>query len=116
MELNEIIALAVAVGIVGLLVVYEIHMYRYMRNKISEARERAGYYAELYRATSIERDLLECRVKSRDCQKVIAFETQLKDAEAEIKRLTEVCETYRQQLERNKRRKAASSTANTESC
>lgn len=116
MELNEIIALAVAVGIVGLLVVYEIHMYRHMRNKINEARERAGYYAELYRMTALERDLLEQRVKSRDCQKVIAFETQLRDAEAKIKLLEADNETYRKQLERNKKRKAASSTANTESC
>ena len=116
MELNEIIALVVAVGIVGLLVVYEIHMYRHMRSKINTAKEREQYWATQYLMVSNERDLLYYRVQSRDCQKVIAFESELKLAREEIKRLTELNDTYKQQLERNKKRKAAPGGANAESC
>ena len=108
MELNEIIALAIAVCVISILVIYEIHMYRHMRGKIRRAREEKAYYAELYRVTACERDLLYHRVQSRDCQKVIGYQLRVEELEDEIKRLTDLNETYKQQIERNKKRKETS--------
>ena len=108
MELNEIIALAIAVCVISILVIYEIHMYRHMRGKIRRARDEAAHYAALYSITAEERDLLHYRVQSRDCQKVIGYQLRVEELEDEVKRLTDLNETYKQQLERNKKRKESS--------
>lgn len=105
MELNEIIALAIAVCVISILVIYEIHMYRHMRGKINTAKERERYWATQYLTVSNERDLLYYRVQSRDCQKVIGYQLRVEELEDEIKRLTDLNETYKQQIERNKKRK-----------
>ena len=116
METNEIIALAIGVGIAVLVAVYESIMHRMMRSRLREARDSASAWKALYRSIKEERDLLAHRVQSKDCQKVICYQTQLEAAEEEIERLTKLNETYKRQLEKNGKKKAAPGTANTESC
>ncbi len=116
MEINEIIFMGIALGIVVLVAIYESIMHKMMRNRLHEARERASSWKSLYRTVSEERDLLMHRLQSRDCQKVICYQTELERAQDEIERLTKLNETYKRQIESGKKRKAASGTANTESC
>lgn len=122
MQPNEIIALAIVAGIIVLLTIYESVMHTIMKNRLREARESAASWKHLYRALAVERDCLMRRVASKDCQKVICYQAeiddlqdQLKEANAENERLSKLNETYKKQLE-GKKRKAASGSANTESC
>lgn len=105
MERNEIIALAIIVGIFALGVIYENIMHRLMSRRLKEAKASADSWKSLYLAVAEERDLLHYRVQSKDCQKVICYQMRLDDAENEIKRLKAENETYKKQLERNKKRK-----------
>ena len=84
MEINEIIALCVAFGIAALTAIYEAIMHKLMRNRLHEARERASSWKVLYRTVSEERDLLMRRLQSRDCQKVICYQTELERAEEDL--------------------------------
>lgn len=116
METNEIIALALAVGIVCLFAIYEMIMHRMMRHRLHEARESASAWRSLYLSIKEERDILSYRVQSKECQKVLAIQEKLDDAREENARLTKLNETYKRQIEGAKKRRAASGTANTEGC
>ena len=116
MEINEIIALCVAFGIAALFAIYEAIMHKLMRNRLHEARERASSWKVLYRTVSEERDLLMRRLQSRDCQKVICYQTELERAEEEIERLTKLNDTYKRQIESGKKKKTASGSAIAEGC
>lgn len=116
MAINEILALGIVTVIVFLVAIYESIMHRLMKTRLLEARESAASWKSLYRSVSEERDLLHRRLLSKDCQRVIAISSELDAAREEIKRLTEANDTYKKQIERNAKRKAASGSANTESC
>lgn len=116
METNEIIFMGIALAIAVLTAIYESIMHKMMRSRLQEARERAASWKSLYRTVSEERDLLMHRLQSKDCQKVIGYQIELERAEEEIERLTKLNDTYKRQIESGKKRKAASGTANTESC
>ena len=105
LEINEIIALASAGGIVSLIAIYEGIMHRLMRNRLREACANAASWKSLYRAVAEERDLLDYRVKSRDCQKVLCIQEKLDEARAENEQLRKLNETYKQQIERNSKKK-----------
>ena len=118
MATNEIIALALVVGIVGLIAIYEGMVLRILKSKLHEARHNAASWKALYHSVEEERDLLHRRLVSRDCQKVLAVQTRLEaelaTAYEEIDRLRSLSETYKKQIGRKK--SAASGSTNTESC
>lgn len=116
MEINEIVFIGIALGIVVLVAIYESIMHKLMRNRLREARERAGSWKSLYFSVSEERDLLMRRLQSRDCQKVICYQTELERAEEEIERLTKLNDTYKRQIESGKKKKTASGSAIAEGC
>lgn len=101
MGLNEIIALAIAVGIICMLVLYEVSANSYWRRELRGAKESARKWAAMYRLADSERAILQHRVNSKDCQKVICYQTELDAARVEIKRLTALNENYKRQLERD---------------
>lgn len=116
MEINEIIALAVCAFIVLALAVYEGIMHRSAQLKIREARESASAWKRLYNSVEIERDLLQRRVSSAECQKELFWQQKLADAHEElqearneIRRLEIENETYKRQLDRKPRKAAAGS-------
>jgi TolA-binding protein len=87
-----------------------------MRSRLREMRDSASAWKALYRSIKEERDLLAHRVQSKDCQKVICYQTQLEAAEEEIERLTKLNETYKRQIEIGKKKKAAAGSAIAEGC
>lgn len=107
MELNEIIALAIVIGVIGILVLYEVSTTSYWRRELREAKESARKWAAMYRLSESDRVILQHRVNSKDCQKVICYQTELDAARDEIKRLTALNENYKRQLERDMLRGAA---------
>lgn len=115
METNEIIALALGLGILAVIAIYESIMHRMMKNRLREARDNAAAWKNLYRAIKEERDLLNYRVQSKECQKVLAMQDKLDDAMEEIDRLAKLNETYKRQLEKNGKKKAAPGNPTTES-
>lgn len=116
MEINEIIALCAAFGLAALTAIYEAIMHRRMRSRLREMRDSVSAWKALYRSIKEERDLLAHRVQSKDCQKVICYQTQLEAAEEEIERLTKLNETYKRQIESGKKKKTASGSAIAEGC
>ena len=105
METNEIIALALGLGIIVLVAIYESIMHKLMKDRLREARDRAASWKELYRSVSEERDLLHRRLVSRDCQKVLAIQSRLDDAVEEIQQLRTLNENYKRQIEETARKK-----------
>lgn len=116
MEINEVLALAIGAGIVFMLALYESIMHHIMKNRLQEARDAASSWRLLYRSAADERDFLQRRLESKDCQKVLCYQTMLDEANVEIDRLSKLNETYKRQIESGKKRKAASGDANTGSC
>lgn len=99
-EINEIIALGIAAGIVLIMVFYESVAHRIARDKIREARQAAASWKALYLAIAEERDCLQHRLDSKDCQKILCAQEKLDAAREEIDRLRNLNETYKRQLDR----------------
>lgn len=110
MELNEIIALSIVLLGAVLIVIYESILNRIAAKKIRELRESASAWKTLYKTVQEERDILMRRVESKDCQKVLSIQMKLDDAMEEIDRLQKLNETYKKQIETNKKKKRQEAT------
>lgn len=116
MEFHEMIWLGIGVLTVAMFAIYDAIMRKSARKRIRDAKACAAEWQMLYNSAAAERDFLQRRLASKECQKVLCIQTKLDDANLEIERLLKVNETYKRQIESGKKRKAAPGGANAESC